>query len=69
MKQKISITIDREILKRVDSIVDNVIIRNRSQAIEHLANNSLVNCGDFGTILEKSDPKDAEDLKFLRRLK
>ncbi len=28
-------------LKRIDSIVDNVIIRNRSQAIEHLVNNSL----------------------------
>ena len=41
MKQKISITIDKEILKRIDSIVDNVIIRNRSQAIEHLVNNSL----------------------------
>jgi len=33
MKQKISITIDKEILKRIDSVVDNVIIRNRSQAI------------------------------------
>jgi NDP-sugar pyrophosphorylase family protein len=41
MKEKISITIDREILKRIDSVVDNVIIRNRSQAIEHLVNNSL----------------------------
>ena len=41
MKQKISITIDREMLKRIDSVVDNVIIRNRSQAIEHLVNNSL----------------------------
>ena len=41
MKQKISITIDREILKRIDSVVDNVIIRNRSQAIEHLVSNSL----------------------------
>ena len=41
MKQKISITIDKEMLKRIDSVVDNVIIRNRSQAIEHLVNNSL----------------------------
>jgi len=41
MKQKISITINREMLKRIDSVVDNVIIRNRSQAIEHLVNNSL----------------------------
>ncbi len=41
MKQKISITINKEILKRIDSVVDNVIIRNRSQAIEHLVNNAL----------------------------
>lgn len=36
MKQKISITLNEKILRDVDSIVDNLIIRNRSQAIEHL---------------------------------
>ncbi|MDD5086598.1 MAG: sugar phosphate nucleotidyltransferase [Candidatus Nanoarchaeia archaeon] len=41
MKQKISITIDKEMLKRIDSIIDNIIIRNRSQAIERLVGNSL----------------------------
>jgi len=57
MKEKISITIDREILKRIDSVVDNVIIRNRSQAIEHLASNSL---GENRTavILAGGDEKD-----------
>lgn len=41
MKQKISITIDKEMLKRIDSVIDNIIIRNRSQAIERLVDNSL----------------------------
>ena len=41
MKEKVSITIDRSILRQIDSIVDNVYIRNRSQAIEYLARISL----------------------------
>mgnify|MGYP001185314162 CR=1 FL=1 len=41
MKNKISITIDIKTLNKVDSIVDNVYIRNRSQAIEHLIDNAL----------------------------
>ena len=40
-KKKISITINEKILKGIDSIIDNVYIRNRSQAIEHLVKNSL----------------------------
>ena len=36
MKQKISITINDKILRDVDSIVDNIYIRNRSQAFEYL---------------------------------
>ena len=36
MKQKISITIDEKELKKVDSIIDRLFIRNRSQAIEYL---------------------------------
>jgi NDP-sugar pyrophosphorylase family protein len=41
MKQKISITISEKTLKDIDSIVDNIFIQNRSQAIEHLANLAL----------------------------
>jgi NDP-sugar pyrophosphorylase family protein len=41
MKDKISITIERSVLKDIDSIVDNIYIRNRSQAIEHLVNLAL----------------------------
>jgi len=40
-KTKISITINEKTLKDVDSIIDNIYIRNRSQAIEHLAKNAL----------------------------
>ena len=36
MKNKISITLNNKILRDVDSTIDNIIIRNRSQAIEYL---------------------------------
>lgn len=41
IKQKISITINEKTLRDIDSIIDNIYIRNRSQAIEHLVQNSL----------------------------
>ena len=41
MKKKISITINEKTLGDIDGIVDNIYIRNRSQAIEYLVNNSL----------------------------
>ncbi|MBI2650475.1 hypothetical protein HYX04_04115 [Candidatus Woesearchaeota archaeon] len=40
-KTKISITINEKTLHDIDSIIDNVYIRNRSQAIEHLAKSAL----------------------------
>ncbi|MBI2541528.1 hypothetical protein HYV80_02360 [Candidatus Woesearchaeota archaeon] len=40
-KSKISITINEKTLHDIDSIIDNVYIRNRSQAIEHLAKSAL----------------------------
>ncbi len=41
MKKKISITINEKTLKDIDNIIDNIYIRNRSQAIELLVNNAL----------------------------
>lgn len=41
VKTKISITINEKTLKDIDSIIDNIYIRNRSQAIELLVNNAL----------------------------
>ena len=41
MKEKISITIDKGILKNVDSFIDRLFISNRSQAIEILLKNYL----------------------------
>jgi len=41
MKKKISITINEKTLKEIDSLIDYIYIRNRSQAIEHLVNNAL----------------------------
>ena len=41
MKQKISITINEKILRDIDSVIDNIFIRNRSQAIEHFIKKAL----------------------------
>ncbi len=41
MKRKISITIEDSILRGIDSVVDNIFIRNRSQAIEFLAKTAM----------------------------
>ncbi len=41
MKRKISVTIEDSVLKGIDSVVDNVFIRNRSQAMEFLAKTAL----------------------------
>ena len=41
MKTKISITIDKKLVKDIDSIIDHIVIRNRSQAIESLVSNAL----------------------------
>ncbi len=41
MKRKISITLEDSTLKEIDSLVDNIYVRNRSQAIELLVNDSL----------------------------
>lgn len=41
MKKKISITIDEKALEGIDGAIDNLFIRNRSQAIEYLVKSSL----------------------------
>jgi NDP-sugar pyrophosphorylase family protein len=41
MKRKISITINDKTLDDIDTIIDNIYIRNRSQAIELLVNRAL----------------------------
>lgn len=41
MKEKISITIDSELIKKVDKVIDGVSVRNRSQALEHLIRKSF----------------------------
>lgn len=41
MKKKISITIEEKLLKGIDHFVDGLIIRNRSQAIEHLMDKGI----------------------------
>ncbi|NTV23089.1 MAG: hypothetical protein HGA85_01790 [Nanoarchaeota archaeon] len=41
MKSKISITLSEKTLKDIDSLIDNIYVRNRSQAIELLVNSAL----------------------------
>lgn len=41
MKEKISITLDKELIAEIDYFVDGIRIRNRSQAIEFLLRKSL----------------------------
>ena len=41
MKEKISITLNKTILKKADLLIDRIVIRNRSQAIEFLLKESL----------------------------
>lgn len=57
MKRKISITVDDKLLKGVDHLVDNLIIRNRSQAIEHLLAKGL-NENRIAVILSGGREKD-----------
>lgn len=41
-KQRLTITLDSELLKRLDGVIDGSKIRNRSHAIEFLLSNSLI---------------------------
>ena len=41
MKTKISVTIEDNVLKGIDAIIDNIFIRNRSQAVEFLTKSAL----------------------------
>ena len=36
MKKRISITVDDRVLKKVDDLINNNDIRNRSHAVEHI---------------------------------
>jgi len=40
-RQKVTLTIREDLLKRVDEIIDNTKIRNRSHAVEYLLNEAL----------------------------
>lgn len=41
MKEKISVSLDKEMIRKVDAAIDGVGIRNRSQALEHLVRKAL----------------------------
>jgi NDP-sugar pyrophosphorylase family protein len=59
MKEKISITLEEKTLEKIDSVVDLIFIRNRSQAIEHLVNAAL---GENRTAVILAGGKEEESL-------
>ncbi len=61
MKKKISASIDAELLKKLDSLIDGNSIRNRSQAIEYLIKNAPQQDIKIGVILAGGDK---QKLKF-----
>ena len=66
MKRKISVTIEHKILDTVDSCVDNLFIRNRSQAIEHLLKQALGE-NRVAVILAGGDPEKLKLAKGIYR--
>ena len=67
MKEKISISMDEEMLKKVDSLIDDVSIMNRSQAIEYLVRISLEKKGIHKAVILAGGEK--EKLRFGKTFK
>jgi NDP-sugar pyrophosphorylase family protein len=71
MKEKISITLNNQLLKRVDATIDRLFVRNRSQAIEvllkkHLENNKqavMIFKGPKERLFIGEDPLPAVNIK------
>lgn len=59
-KSRLTITLPKQLLKRVDFLVDKKVIRNRSHAIEHLIEQSLVPIVKRAVILSWGDKKQGE---------
>lgn len=57
-KARLTITLDRSILRQIDQMVDHLSIRNRSHAIETLLRQSLVVRLDTAVLLAGGKPKD-----------
>lgn len=69
MKEKISISLDKEITKKVDSLIDNETISNRSQAIEFILRQHLKKGAPLKAVLLAGKTKNqALILKNLPRL-
>ncbi len=51
MKKRLTITLDEDLLKKIDASVDGVNIRNRSHAIEHLLDASLLHIAPKKAVL------------------
>ncbi len=66
-KQQLTITLPPEILEKVDSVINNSLIRNRSQAIESLINEGYTQKVETAVILSGGDDKQAK-CKVLKKV-
>lgn len=57
-KARLTITLDRGLLRQIDQMIDHLTIRNRSHAIETLLRQSLVMHLDTAVLLAGGKPKD-----------
>lgn len=63
--KKVSLRIEPEVLRKIDSLVDYIRIRNRSDAIRHLVRNAM-GAERIAVILAKGDDKDIDICKHLK---
>ena len=58
MREKVSLSLDRGVTKEVDKLIDNVYVKNRSQAFELLLKKSLLNKKVDSAVILIGGPKD-----------
>ena len=51
MKEKISVSMEKNLIERIDSVIDGEAVRNRSQALEYLVRNYFIGKVDQAIIL------------------
>jgi len=67
MKQRVTLTIDKEILKKIDSITDGILLTNRSHAVESILRSSLKGKIPKQALLLASGSKETMDFQGKHR--
>lgn len=63
MKQRVTLTLDKDVLKKIDSLVDGVFLTNRSQAIESILRSNLKGKVPKKALLLASGSKETMDFQ------